>query len=144
MPREKHRTGVLHGVKPLKAWCTVFSRISSWYGILRHGGPWQYDLEPRPAIAAQIQRDFSSSFVVTLCLEEPERIPDKADIAAAVGKAEQLQRLSDWQQLRTRLAQAHANLDTEATVQHVTALAAVLAEAAIHAKKLTHTATAKV
>lgn len=126
-PQSKHRCGVLHGVKHLKALFTVFTRTCSWYEELRHRGPWKYEWQPP---MARLQRDLSASFIVTVCLEEPERIPEHADIARAVRQAEEMQAAPQWQQLALRLQAAHAQLDAALTAEHVAALALVLAQAA--------------
>jgi len=132
-PRVNHRCGVLHGVKHLKALFTIFTRTSSWCSDMRHRGPWQYEWEPP---MARLQRDLSASFIVTMCLEEQERIPEDADIARAVKQAGEMQAAPQWQQLQSLLQKAHAQLDAALSADHVAALAAVLAQVATSGAQL--------
>jgi hypothetical protein len=130
-PHEKHRSGVLHGVKSLKAMCTIFTRLSLWHAELLHRGPWSYEWAPP---MAQLMRDFSASFLVALCLEEPERIPEQEDVRKAVVQAARVQAADpeQWQQLKAELAKHHAQLDGHLTAEHVEALAVVMARAATY------------
>jgi hypothetical protein len=128
-PRENHRSGVLHGVKALKAMCTIFTRLSLWHGELRHRGPWSYEWAPP---MAQLTRDFSASFLVAICLEKPECLPEEQDIQTAITHAEkmQAQHSARWQQLQADLSSKHTQLDELLSAEHVAELASVLAEMA--------------
>ena len=85
---------------------------------------------------ARLQRDLSASFIVTMCLEEQERIPEDADIARAVKQAGEMQAAPQWQQLQSLLQKAHAQLDAALSADHVAALAAVLAQVATSGAQL--------
>ena len=126
---KQRRCGVLHGVKSLKSLCTIFTRVSLWYSELRLRGPWKYDWAPP---MPRLVRDLSASFLVFLCLAQPELLPEEEDVEKAIARVEQAQATSAtaWQQLQADLAMAHGLLDAALTAQHVTALAAVLSRAA--------------
>ena len=117
---------MLHGVKSLKAVCTIFKCVSTWHGELRHRGPWSFDWTPP---MAQLVRDWSASFIVSVCLDEPERIPEDADVEKAVVRAEKKEAADParWRKLQVELADAHAQLDAALSLEHIQALAAVLA-----------------
>jgi hypothetical protein len=123
---QEHQRRVLHGVKSLKAVCTIFKRLSTWHGELRHRGPWNYDWAPP---MAQLVRDWSASFIIAVCLDEPERIPEDEDVHKALAHAEQKQAADParWRKLQVELADAHAQLDAALSRVHIQALAAVLA-----------------
>jgi hypothetical protein len=130
-PRLKRAgSGVLHGVKPLKALCAVFTRVSPWYVQLARPpammdrGPWSYDWAPP---MPQLQRELTACVIVTVCLDDADRFPKEADIVQAVGRAEQLRASAAWQQLRIDLARSHDKLDAALTADHVAGLAAILA-----------------
>jgi hypothetical protein len=123
-PREHHRR-VLHGAKLLKMVCTIFTRISTWHGQLRHRGPWSFDWTPP---MAQLMRDWSASLLVAVCLEESERIPEDEDVHKALAHAERRQ-VADptrWRKLQVELADAHAQLDATLSSEHIQTLAGVL------------------
>jgi hypothetical protein len=133
-PRGKQRSGVLHGVKSLKALCTIFTHISAWYGELRYQGPWAYEWTPP---MAQLMRDWSASFILSICLDEPERIPDEADVQKAIAQAEQRRQAApdQWQQAQQALAERLAQLDVKLAADviktdEVVELAAALARIA--------------
>jgi len=116
------REGVLHGVKPLKALCSVFMARSAWYYECRSRGPWAYDWRPP---LPQMVRDFTSSFLVFLCLDSPTLLPDAASIAAASQQAQADS--AQWMQAhQQKMANAHAQLDVELSQANVDALASVL------------------
>jgi len=88
-----------------------------------------------------MRRDLTSSFVIAMCLEEPDRIPEEADVAVAVKKAKQLQTQADWADVCSRLGKAHTDLDTAVTAKHIEAkdieeIAKALAGAATRARTL--------
>jgi len=118
------RVGVLHGVKPLKALCSVFMAFSSWYRECRSRGPWAYDWHPP---MPQMVRDVTCSFLVFLFLDNPTLLPDAATIAAASDKAQAQAGSPEWKQAyQAKLAHAHAQLDAELSQANVDALAFVL------------------
>ena len=118
------RVGVLHGVKPLKALCSVFMAFSPWYRECRSRGPWAYDWRPP---MPQLVRDLSRSFLVFVCLDNPSLLPDAASIAAASQTAQARASDPHWQEAyQDKLARAHAQLDAELSQEHVDALAGTL------------------
>jgi hypothetical protein len=118
------RVGVLHGVKPLKALCSVFMAFSPWYRECRSRGPWAYDWRPP---MPQLVRDFTSSFLVFLFLDKPSLLPDAASIDAASLQAQAQAESPHWKQAhQAKLATAHAQLDAELSQANVDALASVL------------------
>jgi hypothetical protein len=124
-PRE-HQRRMLHGAKLLRAVCTIFTRISIWYGELRHRGPWSFDWQPP---MAQVVRDWSSSLLVAVCLEDSERIPEDADVEQALAHVEKKQAAGTeaWRTLQAKLRGAHAQLDASLSSQRIQTLADVLA-----------------
>jgi hypothetical protein len=127
---------VLQGVKPLKALCAVFVRVSSWYNALARPpqrGPWSYDWAPP---MPQLRRELSACIIIVLCLDDAERLPKAADFTRAVQRAELLQASAAWQQLELDLRRSHAQLDAAPTAEHVAVLAQILTRAAITVKSL--------
>ena len=118
------RVGVLHGVKPLKALCSVFMFCSSWYRECRLRGPWAYDWHPP---LPQMVRDLTSSFLIFLFLDNPTLLPDAASIATASQQAQAQANSSQWSQAHhDKMAHAHAQLDVMLSQANVDALANVL------------------
>jgi hypothetical protein len=137
-PRREPRTGpgVLHGVKPLKALCAIFTRVSSWYGRLARPsatdrGPWSYDWAPP---MPQLQRELSACVIVALCLDNADRLPKDDDIQQAVLRVERVQAAAGWQELQQALSHSHMLLDAALTAKHVAALATSLVAIAQHLK----------
>lgn len=121
---KKKGTGVLHGVKALKALCVVFTRLSSWYGTLAQAGPWQYQWDPP---MRQLQRILSACVLITLCLPDAAHLPTDDALMQAAQQVDRIQRNSaEWKSL----VDAHAQLDATPTVNQVSVLAAALAQAA--------------
>jgi hypothetical protein len=118
--------GVLHGVKSLKTMCTILMSVSSWHQELCHRGPWRYDWTPP---MAQLVREFSASYLVTSFLEEPERLPNKNSMHKAMAELlkSSAEHADEWRQLLKDLESKHAQLDTGLSLQHIEALAVVLA-----------------
>jgi hypothetical protein len=123
------REGVLHGVKPLKALCSVFMACSAWYRECRSRGPWEYDWNPP---MSQMVRDLTSSFLIFLFLDKPTLLPDAASIAAASAQAQIQVDSSQWIQAhQAKMASAHAQLDVELSQANVDELVKVLKD--VHA-----------
>lgn len=124
-PQEGQRR-LLHGVKSLKAQCTIFKLISRWYTELCHRGPWCFDWAPP---VEDVLRDWSASFIISACLAAPERIPEEDDMQQALVQVESKQRADPtrWRELQVELQHAHAQLAASLQPQRVQTLIAVLA-----------------
>jgi len=122
---QKHQRRLLHGVKELRAQSVIFKRISAYYKQLGHRGPWCFDWTPP---IADVLRDWSASFIISVCLEQPELLPEEGDIEMAFALAESRQRTDParWRELQVELCHAHTQIDAALCLVHIQALAAVL------------------
>lgn len=124
------RSSVVHSAKALKAMCSVFTYLSS-YTQLAERGPWSYDWASE---LPQLRRELSTSILVAWCLDSPEHIPKEAHIRQAVEQAERsfrqhsMQAAQQQRTMQSRLQDAHRQLDTALSIQHVVELATVLSE----------------
>ena len=122
---QKHQRRLLHGVKELRAQSVIFKRISAYYSQLGHRGPWRFDWAPP---IAEVVRDWSASFIISVCLEQPEHLPEEGDIEMALARAESRQRTDParWHELQVELRHAHAQIDAALCLKHIQELITVL------------------